>query len=138
VNAMRGEGMSDDTPGAAAAVNGPELRPFAAVLQEQRQGGLHSELSELLAEVVHAVETHGKPGALTVTLQIKPAEMPGAIIVLDDVKAKVPEADKGGSLFYPDDRGNLSRRDPRQPELPLRKVEGGAPGESDDGRQVGS
>jgi hypothetical protein len=102
-----------------------QVRPFAAVLQEHRQGGLHSELSEKLAEVVAGVMEHGKAGSVSVTLNIKQAEMPGAIVVTDDVKAKVPQADKPAALFYADERGNLSRRDPRQPELPLRKVDGG-------------
>lgn len=109
----------------AAPAAAPQVRPFAAVLQEQRSGGLHSELSEQLAAVVAAVAEHGKPGSVMVTLNVKPSEMPGAIVVSDDVKAKVPQPDKPASLFYSDDHGNLSRRDPRQPELPLREVAAG-------------
>lgn len=129
-----------DSPQAAPREDAPSVRPFAAVLQEQRQGGLHSELSEQLAELVAAVAAHGKAGSLTVTLNVKPAEMPGAIVVSDDVKSKVPQPDKPASLFYSDDHGNLSRRDPRQPELPLRKVEGGAAAgdDTDDGKAVSS
>jgi hypothetical protein len=103
-----------------------ERRPFAAWLQEQRQGGLHSELSDALAEVVQAVVDHEKPGTVQLTVTVKPSEMDGAVVVSDKVVAKPPEPEKGASLFFSDSRGNLSRRDPRQQELPLREVGGGA------------
>jgi hypothetical protein len=104
----------------------PQVRPFAAVLQEHRNGGLHSELSERLAEVVSAVRQLGKPGAVTVTLTLKPADGQGnAVVVTDEIKTKVPQPERPSGLFFADDHGNLSRRDPRQPELPLRQVRGG-------------
>ena len=102
-----------------------QTKPFAAFLQEQRQGGLAVELSELLADTVAAVSEHQKAGTVTLTVKIKPAGE-NAVSITDEVKCKAPEGDKPSSLFFADDEGNLSRRDPRQPELPLRRV-GGEP-----------
>lgn len=103
-----------------AAEPRPQTRPFAAWLQEQRNGLLHSELSERLADLVAAIAEHEKGGTLTLTLAIKPSKVYGAVEVEDTVKVKAPEADRDAGLFFADSHGNLSRRDPRQPELPLR------------------
>lgn len=98
-------------------------KPFSQFLVEQRRGGLHGELSDRLQEVVAAVAEHQKPGSLTLTLKIKPAEKGiGQYVVTDEIRAKAPEGARGASLFFADDHGNLSRDDPRQPELPLREV----------------
>jgi hypothetical protein len=126
-------------PEPAVEPEAPRLRPFAAVLQEQRQGGAHSELTEGLAEVVTAVLATGKAGSVTLKLNVKPSKLHGAIEVGDDITVKVPEEDKGESLFFANESGFVSRKDPRQPELPLRKVEGdGADDDNDAGRKAGS
>jgi hypothetical protein len=95
------------------------LRPFSTWLVEQRGGALHGELAEALAEVARAVVDVQKPGTLTLTLKLKPSKVDGALTVEDEVKVKAPEPDRGAALFFPDSAGNLSRRDPRQPELPF-------------------
>jgi hypothetical protein len=97
-------------------------KPFGQFLLEQRNGGLHGELSDRLREVVEAVAEHGKVGALVLTVTVKPTGASGQYIVSDAISAKVPEADRGASLFFADDHGNLSRTDPRQPELPLQDI----------------
>ncbi|HXO86917.1 MAG TPA: hypothetical protein VN803_15450 [Gemmatimonadales bacterium] len=98
-------------------------KPFSQFLVEQRSGGMHGELSDKLQELVAAVAQHDKAGTLTLTVSVKPIDgRPGQYIVVDDVKVKAPEAPRGSSLFFADDHGNLSRSDPRQPELPLREV----------------
>lgn len=98
-------------------------KPFSQFLIEQRAGGLHSEVSEKLQTLVAAVAEHGKAGALTLTISVKPVDgSVGQYVVSDDVKVKAPEPARGASLFFADDVGNLSRSDPRQPELPLREV----------------
>jgi hypothetical protein len=89
-----------------------ERKPFAAFLQEQRRGGLHGELSEALQELVRAVEEHRKGGSLTLTLSVKP-NGDGVVVVTDKVAVKLPEGEKGSSIFFVDD-GNLVRNDPRQ------------------------
>ena len=79
-------------------------------------------MGELLAEVVTAVQEVGKPGEVTLQLKIKPNGHHG-VAVEDTVKAEIPEAPRGQTLFFTDANGGLHRRDPRQQDLPLRQVE---------------
>ena len=90
---------------------GSERKPFAAFLQEQRRGALHGELSERLQELVLAVEEHRKAGTLTLTLSVKPNGN-GVVTISDKVVVKVPEGERGSSIFFTDEAGNLVR-DPR-------------------------
>jgi len=113
--------VDDETPDREA----PELRPFAAWLQEHRKGGLHAELSERLAEVAAAVVFHQEAGQLTLTVKLKPNKDGVSMQITDEIKSKVPEPDRGAAIFFADSRGNLSRNDPRQEALPLRGVAGG-------------
>ena len=109
--------MSDDTAPQQA-------RPITGVLLEHRQGLTHSELSDALADVTRRVLEHRKPGSVTLKLDIKPG--PGASVELvDKITVKAPEGQRESSLFFADEHGNLSRKDPRQLELeaqPLREV----------------
>ncbi len=104
-----------------ATDQGLRSKHFAAWLQEHRSGALHDELSDALAELARAVGEHDKAGTLSLTIRIAPNGA-NTVIVTDDLKVKAPEAARPASLFFTDGRGNLSRRDPRQPELPLRQV----------------
>lgn len=98
-------------------------KPFSQFLIEQRGGALHGELSEKLQELVAAVAEHDKGGTLSLTITVKPAGTGTSMyVVADEVKVKTPLGERGASLFFADGEGNLSRSDPRQPELPLREV----------------
>jgi hypothetical protein len=108
-------------------------RPFAAWLQEQRGGVLAAELTDQLAELVAAVCEHEKGGTLTLKITVKP-EADGAVKVSDDWAVKKPRAAARPSLFFADSAGNLSRRNPRQPELPLRGIPGR--GGNNDGQEA--
>lgn len=106
------DGGTDDTP----------VKLFAAWLQEQRDGLLHSELSDALAEVSAAVIDLNKAGSLELKLKINPAgKGQAAVFVTDEVKAKPPQ-DRQSMMFFSDGHGNLSRRDPNQTALPLKDV----------------
>lgn len=96
----------------------PSTKPFGTFLQEHRKQGLHNEASEGLQELVSAVGEHKKQGTLTLTVTVKPGEVDGTFVITDKVAVKAPEAERPASIFYSDDRGNLSRRDPRQAEIP--------------------
>lgn len=98
-------------------------KPFAAFVQEQRNGGLHGELSDKLAALVLAALEHGKAGALQLTIKVKPNADGITVTVTDAVKATLPEGDRGAAIYFVDEEGNLSRRNPAQIELPLREVE---------------
>lgn len=96
--------------------------PFNQVLLEIRQGSLHAELSEQLQELVAAVSEHERPGSLTLKITVAPAgRRTQQYELADDVSVKLPKPERGSSLFFALE-GNLSRSDPRQPELPLQEV----------------
>lgn len=118
MSAQPSEPPAEPTDGGEA----PPTKLFAAWIQEQRQGALHAELSEKLAELGAAVVDLQKGGTLTLKIAVAPAgKEQSAVVVTDEVKLKAPE-DRGTSMFFTDKDGNMHRRDPRQPELPLRDV----------------
>lgn len=99
-------------------------RDFVVVLLEIGGGRLHKRLSEQLAEVTQAVAETGKKGVLTLKIEVKPLPKADSktLVVTGSSASKAPESDDASptSVFFADDDGNLSRSDPRQPQLPLR------------------
>jgi hypothetical protein len=101
-------------------------RTFASFVIEQRNGGLHAEASDCLAQVVKAVQDHGKGGSVIIKIDIKPGSKgTNTLVVSDRVEVKVPQGDRPAALYFPDENGNLHRSDPRQQALPLRRVDVG-------------
>lgn len=119
---MSADGQTDQEPVAGELAGDPERRPFAAFLTEHRRGALHAELSESLATLASAVLEHGKTGTLTMTVKLHPNKDGHTVTVSDDVKVLAPQGDRGASLWFADSRGNLSRKNPLQTELPLREA----------------
>lgn len=118
---------------ATAAQDSPKpndagIKPFGAWLHEQRNGSLHAELGEHLAEITARVVELQKSGTVTLTVKIAPTgEGQNSVFITDDVNAKPPQPARPKALFFSDSKGNLSRRDPRQAELPLKDVSTDAP-----------
>lgn len=111
---------------AATATEREQRKPFAQFLQEARKGGLHTELSDELADLVHTCVETGKKGKLALTISVLPAkDEDGTVTITDDVKVTAPKPDVRPSVFFADDEGNLSRTNPRQMEIGLRGVDGG-------------
>ena len=96
-------------------------RPFIDTLRDIEAGGLLDELSETQHSLIDAIRLTGKGGELTIKLAYKP-DGNGQITIKADVKAKEPALSRGTSLFFLTPEGNLTRRDPRQQDLPLRTV----------------
>lgn len=91
------------------------VRPFADWLREQSGGDTHEELGDGLHDLIAKVRDTGKAGTLTLTVTIKPLKDDlNVLIVTDEIKLKLPEHDRKGSMFYADDHNNLVRQDPRQ------------------------
>lgn len=92
----------------------PPVRPFADVIREIRKGVFVDELSIELADLVEAVQTHAKPGTLTITLKVKPANERNTdvLVVADSYSVKKPESEVAPSFFYVADGGALVRNDP--------------------------
>lgn len=100
------------------------VRPFADWLAEQRNGVAATELAEALHDLIAAVGEHVKAGKLVLTIDVAPATKGDASIlaVTDTITVKAPKGERGASLFFTTDGGNLSRQDPRQQRMPLRTV----------------
>lgn len=91
---------------------------FLASLQRHRAGQVLDEASVKLAEVVAGVMATGKPGSLTVKLVVKAASRgQGAVVMTDQVSAKVPQLQSVDSFWFADGAGNLCKDDPRQRDL---------------------
>lgn len=110
--------MPDGTPSEA-----PQVKPFAAYLQEHRRGGLHDDLSSALQELVGRCVETGKKGSLTLKLTFAPQKDEVTMLVTDDLKVVAPKHDSKPALFFPDEHGNLLLSDPRQLQIgTLREV----------------
>lgn len=101
-----------------------------ATLCDLRSGRTMNELSEQLGEVIEAVRKTGKSGALTLRLTVKPFskgktdEEVQPLAIEDAISTKLPQLERGVTLFFSDAEGGLERNDPRQMSLPeLKKVE---------------
>ncbi|MFT0547891.1 hypothetical protein ACMHYO_16370 [Allopusillimonas ginsengisoli] len=98
------------------------LKPITDTLRHVRGGLLINETSELLAEIVKAVEVTGKAGKLTIELQIKKLSRSGALEIIDKVTSKIPSEAALTTMMYPTPEGNLITEDPRQQKLDLKTV----------------
>lgn len=98
------------------------IRPFVDTLSAIRFGELHEELSNKLNQLVIQCDKTGKSGTLTLQLKLKPGKA-GQVEVIDEVKIKLPEHERGSTIMFGSPEGNLQRTDPRQLPLNLREVE---------------
>lgn len=99
------------------------MRAATDQLRDIRGGLMVEELTEKMAEVVNAVLTTGKKGAVSLKLSIDPASKGDAVItVTDEIKATIPQEKKMGTLMFALPSGTLQRQDPRQTALDLSVV----------------
>lgn len=99
------------------------MRLFTQILCDIRRGSPVEEATELLSQVVRAVDETGKEGSVTVTLKIKPSKHGGAEkTVLAEVRGKIPVADIAPAVFFSDDEGSLNRTDPDQADMKFEDV----------------
>jgi hypothetical protein len=105
---------------------------FAAFLIGHLNGRVHHTLTEEMHELLQAVATHGKKGALVIKLLVEPSKGhvegdPLAISVESELKA--PKSTPPAAIYFVDDDGNPTRNDPRQTaafdvrDLPATKTE---------------
>lgn len=90
---------------------------FIDTLIEMRNGGVAIECEKALEDVVQGVRKTGKNGKLTLVLTVRAADKGpdvDTVFLQDTVKADVPVADKKLTLFFADDKGQLSKQDKRQ------------------------
>ena len=98
---------------------------FQETILQINNGATVAELSDALAKVVAAVRATGKSGSITLTLKVAPASKGSTdvLMVESQVRTKLPEPERGISIFYATDDNRLVRNDPKQIQLPLRVVD---------------
>jgi hypothetical protein len=98
---------------------------FPETILQLNNGAAVAELSAALASVLAAVRESGKPGSIRFTVTVKPASkgVTNVVMVESQTKTKLPEPERGMTVFYLTDDNRLVRNDPRQQQLPLRVVE---------------
>lgn len=89
---------------------------FLEFLQSFRRGELLSQADRELEKVVEAMAETGGDGKLVIELPFK-LNKAGQIECTPKVKATVPQRPMGTGIYFADDEGRLSRRDPRQYDI---------------------
>lgn len=91
----------------------------SAILAQLDAGCVNDVLSADLAELVQAVQSHDKPGRLTIVLNIEPAGSGARTVqVTEEHTVKMPKARPSGSIMFVGDKGALSKTDPYQQTIP--------------------
>lgn len=92
------------------------VRPFVDFLREVHGGRSANELARALHDLTLRVQDTRKKGTLTYVITLEPVkDVAGdALTVTDEIKLKLPEHNRGASLFWPNEDGNLVRTNPNQ------------------------
>ncbi len=96
------------------------MRLFTDVIGDLESGRVAEDLTAALHEVVMAVQATGRAGKLTLTLSIRP-NGDDSVFITPSVKPAAPEPARAVTTFYLT-AGGITRRDPRQGEIPFREV----------------
>ncbi|UGQ45102.1 hypothetical protein [Massilia endophytica] len=105
-------------------------KAFSLVFQDLRDGRAHAEMTGQLSELLAAVKETGKPGSLTLKIDVKPSGRGSdvdKVSIIDTITAKVPKPDRGSDFFWLTEDNDLSRNHPRQHNLDLRDAGNGQP-----------
>ncbi len=98
---------------------------FPETILQLNNGATVAELGGALEKVLAAVRETGKSASVTFTINVRPASkgITSVVMVESQIKTKLPEADRGMTVFYLTEDNRLVRNDPRQQMLPLRVVD---------------
>lgn len=91
-----------------------EANRFSDWFAKHRNGAADIELGHKLSQAVMAAAMTEKQATVTLKVTVKPEG--DAFIVVDEQAAKLPEP-KEAKIYYADNAGNLTRRNPMQPAL---------------------
>lgn len=89
---------------------------FLEFLQSFRRGELLKEADDLLSELMGAVRDTGGKGELTIKLPFKVNDA-GQIECVPALTLKKPRRALGTGIYFVNDEGRLTRRDPAQDDL---------------------
>jgi hypothetical protein len=120
--------MTTEDKAASAEAPPPKKPPktFLQTMQDHHYGYTADELTAALQQCISESERTGKPTKLTLTVDIKPvSKAQGRYNVLADVKTKLPAKEVEPAIMFVGPDGNLTTKDPKQPDLPgIRVVDG--------------
>lgn len=91
---------------------------IVTVLSRADRGQLLDDANDMLAEITKAVRDTGGKGKLTLTIEVKTIKDTGALEVAVNAKRDLPLPARSSELYFADEDGRVSRKDPRQPDLP--------------------
>ncbi|SHK04934.1 hypothetical protein SAMN05444404_3181 [Ruegeria lacuscaerulensis ITI-1157] len=86
---------------------------FLEFIQTFRRGELLREGDQQMTRVIEAMAETGGDGEITIKLPFK-LNKAGQIECTPKITAKVPQRPMGTGIFFANDEGRLSRRDPNQ------------------------
>ena len=89
---------------------------FLEFLQTFRRGELLREGDAELSKVIEAMNDTGGDGKITIELPFK-MNKAGQIECTPKLTAKVPQRPMGTGIYFADDEGRLTRRDPNQLDI---------------------
>lgn len=92
---------------------------FTNTLKDLRDGAVMPELDEALKQLVADVRATSKGGSLTLKISVNPMKQASnnMLVITYDIKVSPPPRDRESTILYATEDNELSRRDPRQPEL---------------------
>lgn len=96
---------------------------FADFLDELDRGRVVAELGEKMLEVIAGVKQSGKAGALTLQITAGWDKKATMLRIGTKINAKVPQLDRGESLFFVDKDGKPSKDHPSQLQIVDRNAE---------------
>lgn len=95
---------------------------FLQVMQTHDGGEVCNELAEAMREATQAVGLSGKAATIEFRVKFTPAARGAFGVVFSKPKVKKSEPERGSSIWFGDEHGNLHRENPRQQTLPLKTV----------------
>lgn len=92
---------------------------YVSTLQELREGQTLQDVTAALSQLVGDVLSTGKKGKLSLTISIAPLNKGGAhvLVLTDEIKVTPPRPSLESTILYATEDLELTRKDPRQPEL---------------------
>ena len=89
---------------------------FLELIQTFRRGELLRQGDDQLERIIAGMKETGGDGELTIKLPFK-FNKGGQIECTPKISAKIPQAAMGTGIFFADDDGRLTRRDPNQMDI---------------------
>lgn len=92
----------------------PTPRTFTDFLNEQSNGATLEALTDGLRDLTARVQTTGRTGTLTLIVKVEAIKGTDALGVSDEIRLKLPDHLRDGSVMFTDRDGNLVGNDPKQ------------------------